>query len=132
MKSYIPKSKSDTIAVEHLKKLDFNLVREDVSKLLECLQDMHWDIAYGIAEYLAPHVNEIKEELLNILSSNDEIWKHGVISFLMAKSPNKLQPELISILKRIAEHPTKSETDDGVDLAAKELTLLLLRIDLKA
>ena len=121
MKNYIPKSKSDVNAVEHLKSLSFEAVKADIPELLECMQDMHWDIAHGVAEYLVPYVNEIKKELLFILKTNDEIWKFGIISSLIAKSSNKLDEELISILKRIAEHPTKSEIEDEVDVAAKDI-----------
>lgn len=109
------------MAVECLKKLSFEIIRKDTSKLLEWLQDAHWDVAEGIAEYFIPYVNEIKQELLFILHTNDGMWKYCIINILIARSQNKLDPTLIEALKRIAEHPTKIEAEDTVDDAAKEV-----------
>ena len=121
MENYIPRHKSDVQAIKNLRSRVFATIKADVPELLGCMQDMHWDIAQGVAEYLAPHVNEIRGELLFILNSNDEQWKFGIVSFLLAKSPNKLDPELIAVLKRVAEHPTKSESYEELDVKAKEI-----------
>jgi hypothetical protein len=110
-------------AVEHLKVRAFETIKADVPELLEWMQDMHWYVAHGVAEYLLPHVNEIKEELLYIFSTNDEMWKHGIMFFLLAKSPGKLDPALVSVLKRIANHPTDSEIADDLDEEAKEIII---------
>ncbi|MFI5139381.1 MAG: DUF5071 domain-containing protein [Sphingobacteriales bacterium] len=123
MKNYIPKHSSDVRAVERLKSRAFETIRTDVPELLECLQDMHWDISHPVAEYLLPHVNEIKDELLYILSTNDEMWKHGILCFLIARSSDKIDPELVSVLKRIADQPTKTEIGDDLDEEAKEIII---------
>jgi Domain of unknown function (DUF5071) len=118
---YIPKNTNDVAAVERLKHLPFELVRQDVTVLLEWLQDGHWDVAEGIAEYLAPHVNEITQELLFVLNTNDGMWKYFIIYGLIARSKNKLDPDLIKALSRIAGHPSKIEAEDTVDEAAKDI-----------
>jgi hypothetical protein len=122
-KDYIPNNIYDVAAVERLKDLPFEFVRKDVPALLEWLQDTHWDVAEGIAEYLVPHVNEITQELLFILNSDDGMWKYFVIYILIARSRNKLNPVLIETLSRIAEHPSKIDAEDTVDEAAKEIIM---------
>ena len=121
MKNYIPQFKTDEQAIECLNSLAFETVRADVPELLEWVQDLHWDSAHGVAKYLVPHVHEIQEELLDILKTNDEIWKFNIIKVLIAKSPNKLGPELMSMIRRIADHPTKAEKEEDVDVAASEI-----------
>jgi len=120
-KDYIPQNTHDIAAIERLKHLPFESVKEDVPTLLEWLQDTHWDVAEGIAEYLVPHVNEITQELLFILKTDDGMWKYFVINILIARSQDKLDPTLITELSRIAAHPSKIEADDTVDEAAKEI-----------
>ena len=115
MKNYIPQFKTDEQAIENLNSLAFETVRADVSELLEWVQDLHWNSAHGVAEYLVPHVHEIQKELLNILKANDEIWKLNIIRALIAKSPNKLGPKLMSIIRR------KAEKEEDVDVAARKI-----------
>jgi hypothetical protein len=113
MKNYIPKNKFDFEAVERLELLSFEKFKSDIPKLLEWLQDMNWPVAHRIAKYLTPHIREMKFELLNILSSDDGMWKYWIVCSLIAQSPNKLGPDLITAIKRIAEQPSKIEIEDG-------------------
>lgn len=120
--NYIPQNTRDIEAVERLKLLPFKSInKKDIPKLLEWLQDSHWEVAEGIAIYLLPHVNEIAEELLFILNTDDATWKYCVINVLIARSKEKLAPDLIQALTRIAEFPSKIDADDTVDDAAKDV-----------
>ncbi|MDR6945056.1 DUF5071 domain-containing protein [Mucilaginibacter pocheonensis] len=120
-KDYIPQNTNDVFAVKRLKQLPFEAVRKDVPALLEWLQDGHWDVAEGVTEYLVPHVNEITLELVFVLNTDDGMWKYFLIYGLIGRSQDKLSPVLINALRRIAEHPTSIEIEDGVDEAAKEI-----------
>ena len=120
-KDYIPQNKSDIKAVERLNSLPFDSARKDVPTLLEWLQDGHWDVARGIAQYLIPNINEITQDLLFILNTDDGMWKYFVICGLIGRSQDKLDPDLIKALIRIAEHPSKIEAEDDVDEAAKDI-----------
>lgn len=122
-KNYIPTNIYDIEAVERLKYLPFESVKKDVPALLEWLQDTHWDVAEDIAKYLEPHVNEIKNELLYILNSNDGMWKYFVIYILIARSRDKLDPALVDTLRRIAEHPSDIDAEDTVDEAARDILM---------
>jgi hypothetical protein len=121
MKNYIPKTKFDVQAVQNLSVLPLETIRTDIPQLLEWMQDMNWPVGRGIAKYFTPHINEIKENLLDILKSNDDIWKYWIINSLIAYSEINIDQELISIIKRIANHPSRGEIEEGVDVAAKEL-----------
>ena len=118
-KDYLPQNINDTQAVQRLALLPFEAIKQDVPQLLEWLQDAHWDVAEGIAEFLRPHINEITQELLFILNSDDSMWKYYVICILISKAQQKLNPVLIRDLLRIAEHPSAIDAEDTVDNVAK-------------
>lgn len=120
-KNYIPKDKSDIIAVKNLNSLLFDVVKSDVPRLLESLQDMHWDIAFGVAKYFIPYVSDISNELLLILKTGDENWKFNIINALVKYSPDKLDPELLREIERIAKYPSEGEIEDGAHFAAKQI-----------
>jgi len=120
-KSYIPKNTCDVAAIERLKQLPFEFVREDVPELLEWGQDAHWDVASGVYEYLAPYINEITSEILFVLNTNDGMWKYFLIYGLIGRSKIKLNSELIDILRRLAEQPSRIDAEDGVDEAARDI-----------
>ena len=113
-RDYIPKTTDDMAAVEKLKLLPFESVMADVPILLEWLQDGHWEVAEGIAKYLVPHVNKIVTALLFVLNSNDGMWKYFIICSLTSRSKEKLSPELIETLRRIAGNPSKMDAEDEV------------------
>ena len=120
-RDYIPQNIRDIQAIEQIKKLPFESIRDDVPALLEWLKDTHWPVAPGIAEYLVPYVNEITQELLFIFETDDSMWKYFVIYILIGRSQEKLAPELIKALKKIAEYPSKTDEEDSVDEAAKDI-----------
>lgn len=118
-KNYIPQNIHDIKAIEYLNALPFEAIKSDVPKLLEWLQDGHWDVAQGIAQYLIPYINEITQELMFVLDTDDGMWKYFVICGLLQRSRNKLDPSLIQALRQIAEHPSNIDAEDGVDEVAK-------------
>lgn len=122
-KNFVPTSIHDIAAVERLKKLPFESVKDDVPALLEWLEDTHWDVAEGIADYFVQYVNEIKQELLFILNSNDGMWKYFIMYILIGRSRHKLDAALIEVLRRIAEHPSDIDSEDCADEAAKDILM---------
>lgn len=121
MKKYIPKTKDDHTAIHFLRLCSFDDIKDDVSVLLEYLQDLHWDVARDIGTYLAPFVNEFSMELLKILSSNDNEWKFGILTSLIGESKVKLNQELIAALSRIAEYPSDGEIYEELDTIAENI-----------
>jgi hypothetical protein len=120
MKNYIPQGKDDTKYAANLEKSPLEIVVADVPELLIWLQDLHWDAAQGVVEYFKLYVNEIKVELIKILSDNDAEWKLGIMS-LIACSTNKPDVELIAVLKHIADHPTKEDQEQELDKIARDI-----------
>jgi Domain of unknown function (DUF5071) len=121
MKEYIPKTKDDLTAIHYLQLCSFDEIKDDINVLLEYLQDLHWNVARDIGAYLAPYVNNFSMELLRILSSNDNEWKFGILTGLVAESKVELNQELIAALNRIAKNPTDGEIYEGVNILAENI-----------
>ncbi|RZJ81011.1 MAG: DUF5071 domain-containing protein [Chryseobacterium sp.] len=83
--------------------------------------DKKWLNISSEIQSLDPVVNEITQELLFILNSNDGTWRYCVINILISQSQNKLSPFLIEALIRIAEHPSKIDAEDEVDDVANDV-----------
>lgn len=122
MKKHIPKHKSDIEAIVFLNSSTFDDIKSDVPRLLELIQDLNWDVARDVGKYLTPYVNEIKDELIFILNSDDDEWKFGVMVALIGKYQNKLDKDLILTLNMISESPTKvGEISEEVVEMAREI-----------
>ncbi|WPQ66325.1 DUF5071 domain-containing protein [Chitinophaga sancti] len=121
MKSYIPKAKDDLQAVSILEELPFEVVRMDVTRLLEWVQDLRWHVSRPIGEYLAPHVNEIKDEILQVFSTNDDEWKFSIMAGLIKQAPIKLDEELEMVIRRMRDNPTQREEDADLKWIAEKI-----------
>ena len=117
-KSYIPKNKHDLNFLEDLENKNISEIKDDIPKLLEWLQDGNWPVAPYVANYFLPHINEVKDEIIQILRTNDEMWKYWIINGLLYTStiiPDKM---ILLELKKLAEKPTFNEKDAEVDISA--------------
>lgn len=121
MKDYIPKNKGDFDAIKKLKKMPFESIKEDVPELLIWLQDMNWPVAYDVNQYLLPHISKIQQELLDILTTNDEMWIYWIFGSLIVKSDERPNDEILAIANRLANNPTKWEKENDLDEVAKEV-----------
>ncbi|MBC8643248.1 DUF5071 domain-containing protein [Flavobacterium lindanitolerans] len=82
----VPKNKEDLNFINNLKLKSISEIRDFIPQLLEWMQDMNWPQAPLIADYFSPYINEIQEELISILKSNDEIWKYWILHGLILHS----------------------------------------------
>lgn len=121
MKSYIPKTKEDINAVVQLNTINFTEITQDIRPLLEWTQDMHWDVASGISHYFTNYIDRIDKEIVEILRSNDEVWKYNVLYFIVYKSKNNISKLLRLEIQRIAYEPTKQEIEEEIDLLAIDI-----------
>jgi hypothetical protein len=121
MKKYIPKSKDDFEAINFLNTCSFELVKEDALNLLTWMQDMHWEVAHGISLYFRTYINDIKNELIVILKSNDIEWKFAILNFLIAESTLVINEDLMVIIKRIALEPTEAEIVEDLHIVAMRI-----------
>lgn len=115
IRELIPKHKDDQKVIEQLKKLSFEDIEPIISDLLKCLQDMNWPIASQIAEILEPFSDKIVPEILNILKTNDGLWKLWILSILTRKTTDY---RLLEEIERIAKFPTRDEIEEEVNLEA--------------
>lgn len=113
----IPRGKDDQEAIENLKNCSFNEIKEYVPQLLEWLQDGNWPVSTPVFNYLLPHVNDIEDEILKILGTDDGMWKYWILG-LISNFPGKVSDRMLQEVKRIAEHPTKDEIADEVQKEA--------------
>ncbi len=94
----------------------------DALSLLEWMQDMHWEVAHPIADYMRAHVNKIHSEIISIFQSEDNEWKFNLIMFILLDNINlKVEDDLLSVLKKMAANPSFDEKDNDVDEVCKEL-----------
>ena len=122
MKKYIPKTKDDIKAIYELEKKNIFEIKPDVKILLEWIQDMHWDVSMGIMNYFKKNINEIDNEIIEILDSNDEEWKYNILFFLVKDSkPENFSKDLKQIIKRIAFNPNPTEIEEGLNVLAQNI-----------
>ena len=114
----IPKHKDDQVVIAALKKLSFEEIKPIVPDLLEWLQDINWPIAGPVAEVLEPFSHKIVPEIIEILKTNDGLWKLWTLTTLARTTSNLT---LLTEIKRIAEHPTRDELIEEVDIEAKAI-----------
>jgi hypothetical protein len=127
MKTYIPKTKDDIDAIYELEKLCLFEIKPDVKILLEWMQDMHWDVSIGIMNYFKKDINQIENEIIEILASNDEEWKYNILYFLIKDSnAENFSRDLTEKIKRIAFKPNPSEIEEGLNVLAQNILGLQL------
>jgi len=123
MKDYThltPKDKFDDSHIDELNTFSVDEIRVIVPRLLEWLQDGNWPISNKIQVYFEPRIHEIENELIQILTTNDEIWKYYILRLI--NNSGKLPGEKIkSEIYRIALHPKPSETEEELDQIAAEI-----------
>ncbi len=78
----IPKHKDDQKVIDGLKRLSFDELKPIIPELLEWLQDGNWPIAWPVAQILKPFADKITPEIINILKTNDGIWKNNILGYL--------------------------------------------------
>ena len=84
----LPMSKEDLDFITNLRLKSISEIRIIIPQLLEWTQDINWPQTSLIVNYLSSHINEIQEELISILKSNDEVWKYSILHGLIFNSSN--------------------------------------------
>lgn len=118
---YIPTNKEDLEFTHELKSMNIYDIKKDVPELLEWIQDGNWPQAPFIYEYFINYVNEIEDEILKILRSNDEMWKYWVINGLLYRSKFKPSNSILLELKQLYLHPSDDEKEAEVDISALDV-----------
>lgn len=115
VRKLIPKNKFDKHGIARLKKLSFEEIEPIIPELLEWMQDMNWPIGRPIADILKPFASRITPHIINILQTDDNMWKYWVLLHLTKKTSDTL---LLHEIERIAKFPTNYEMEDELHLVA--------------
>lgn len=123
-KNILPQHKSDVERAEQLKHYSSLSLKPIIPDLLEWLQDLNWPVAEPVADYLKSIHEEITEEILAVLSTDDNIWKYWIIETF---GPITTSKELIAVIERIAYMPTINEANEelhkiALDVLQRRLT----------
>lgn len=114
----IPKDKGDFLAVYKLEDYTYEEVKSIVPELMTWLQDINWPIAGVMADNLLRYQDDIEDEIMFVLNTNDEVWKYWVISvFGNSTKSIKVQERIL----QIATSPTQNEINEEVNLVAIEV-----------
>ena len=118
IQNLIPKDKHDIERAKNLKNYSYSEISSIIPQLLQWIQDINWPVAKPVSEYLISINENISPEILDILKTNDEVWKYWTISIFGRVTNDKLiRTEII----RIARNPTKSEIAEEVNEIANDV-----------
>jgi hypothetical protein len=115
IKHFIPRHKDDQKVIDELKSLSLEELKPSIPELLKWLQDLHWPIARPIADVLMPFTDSIAINIIEILKTDDGMWKFNVLATLGRKT---LDLDLLAEIERIANFPTKDEIVEDVQTEA--------------
>lgn len=116
----LPIDKGDVDKALSLKNYAFVQLKPYSMKLLSYLQDMNWPVAAPVANCLRTYVNDLVDEIVEILRSDDDMWKYWIIVALIDKVNYEINPIIIDELNRLANFPSSIEKDSEVDIVAIE------------
>ncbi|WP_075617394.1 DUF5071 domain-containing protein [Paenisporosarcina indica] len=117
----LPRDKFDEDRVELIKKMDRAQILPLLPGLLVWTQDMNWPVAPGIVELLLTFPEEIVPHVKDVLKSDDHNWKWYILHFLVTELPLESRMQFKEYLNRVAEAPSKSETDEELDEIAVKI-----------
>lgn len=121
MKEFIPKTMFDLESTDKLKHLFKPLSSEEVTCLLEWMQDMHWPVSHPISNYFYTRVGTIHQELEVVFQGQDNEWKWNLMKFLILGNPNfRANEKLLTIFHRIRDNPTPDEKVEELDELCRE------------
>jgi 3-methyladenine DNA glycosylase AlkD len=122
-KKYLPLNKSDLDFADELYKIDnVDEIKGDIPVLMRWLQDYNWPPADLICEYLLKFpLITYKKEILEILNSNDNVWKYWILLRLIKPAITKKDNWLIPKVEKIMLNPSLGEKENEVDEIAQEI-----------
>lgn len=120
----LPKSKLDIESAEQTVNLGYPAVEPYLDDLFQWLQDGNWPVAQILGPFLAEIGLPIIPYVNKVLSSDDDIWKYWVLSFVVDNNSD-IAWAIRDTLERLSTSPFINEKAEGVDeLAGKILEKL--------
>lgn len=97
----LPNGREDMSFLDNQPNLSKEEIIKNAKELLEWCQDRHWGTYLVIIPLLQPLVNEIKEEIFEVLSSNDPEWADSLITGLFLANEIPLDDDIYDFLEAI-------------------------------
>ena len=116
----IPQNKYDLAQVKSVIEMGYPKVAPILPQLLEWLQDMNWPVARPLASFLTTIGEPLIPHVVNILRTDDHIWKYWVLSSVVSES-SVMAKALSQELERLANTPTKEECEEDLPEIAKDI-----------
>ncbi len=116
----VPKNKFDTKAIERLSIATKSEVLPILGDLLMWLQDLNWPVAKELIELLPRFQADLTPHILEVLHSDDAIWKNSVLQLVESFTKEYVLNLSIDI-KRIANHPNVDEQFEETYFYAKNI-----------
>lgn len=117
LKDLLPRDKDDLERAHAAVTAGYPAVEPVLSDLLEWLQDSSWPVTDVLAPFLASIGAPMVPHLRFILQTRAEVWKHGVLTGLVAAN-GQLAVALRDELERLATAPSSAEIEGGVQKCA--------------
>jgi hypothetical protein len=117
----VPIDKFDDEACENMMAASNDDLVPHIDGLLECLQDLNWPIAESVSSRLSTLGVALVKPLLNVLNSDDNVWKYCIVSHLLYQVDDEVFRLLRFTLNSIKRHPTKGEIEEEVHDVVCEL-----------
>ncbi len=121
MRNIVPTHKSDLQTCHDLERATDSEVVEVIPELLKWVQDINWPVAQLVIARIRTFKEPIINPILEILESEDNVWKYHIIEHLLHKVDNSVLNQLKSTIERIADNPTDLEKSEEVHLVARNL-----------
>jgi hypothetical protein len=122
LKSLLPTDKFDTERAESLKAYSFEEVEPIFPQILEWLQDGNWPVARPVGEFvLSLPQDKTGPYLMQIMNGKEYDWKYFLISMFGREDKEKMYPQLLLELERLANHPTEVEVACELQWMAQQI-----------
>jgi hypothetical protein len=118
----VPRSKFDIETAERAVAAGWPTVEPDLPQLLEWLHDYNWPVSRVLAPFLASIGEPLVPYVRPILEGPDAIWKHWIITAVLADAPVAIVEGLRPELERLVENPSQRDLEEEVpEVARREL-----------
>lgn len=120
--------KHDLDGVAKLQSLSKSELQVHLAEICEWIQDMNWPVAKHVAVFLVEKAEYSAPQLVKILGSSDIIWKHNVLTYVVAEFDDQTLMPLVPAITEQVEFYDQHEKDedllDFMDVAKKLLSRL--------
>ncbi|MDN0088651.1 DUF5071 domain-containing protein [Yersinia nurmii] len=121
----IPQDKMDVETARKAVNYGYPGVAPILPVLIYWIQDLNWPVAQELAPFLAKIGTPLKQPVLDVLKTQDTIWKYWVISILVNTPDLQLAkaivPELQHLQLQLKATGSADEDDISVNLAVSDV-----------